>query len=72
MNPPLEVEVRHRHDHQLTKIVVRQGIQAVIWVVDTNDKVRIDEAAEELRKLLSMDELRVRTVFLSPIQTYPA
>merc|ERR1719287_363563 len=35
-----------------------QGVQGVIFVVDSNDRDRIDEAREELDKLTSEDELR--------------
>eukprot|EP01112_Ceratiomyxa_fruticulosa_P010236 TRINITY_DN26_c0_g1_i1.p1 TRINITY_DN26_c0_g1~~TRINITY_DN26_c0_g1_i1.p1 ORF type:complete len:182 (-),score=43.10 TRINITY_DN26_c0_g1_i1:240-785(-) len=35
-----------------------QNTQGVIFVLDSNDKDRVGEAAEELRKMLSEDELK--------------
>lgn len=35
-----------------------QNTQGLIFVVDSNDRERIDEASEELNKMLSEDELR--------------
>jgi len=35
-----------------------QGTQGLIFVVDSNDRDRMEEAAEELRKMLNEDEMR--------------
>lgn len=35
-----------------------QNTQGIIFVVDSNDKERVDEAREELHRMLSEDELR--------------
>lgn len=35
-----------------------QGTQGLIFVVDSNDRDRVEEAAEELRKMLNEDEMR--------------
>ena len=35
-----------------------QGTDAVIFVVDSNDRERVEEAAEELQKLLSEEPLK--------------
>lgn len=35
-----------------------QGIEAIIWVVDLNDRERISETTSELSKFMSEDELR--------------
>lgn len=35
-----------------------QGTDGLIFVVDSNDKERIDEAADELKKMLNEDELK--------------
>lgn len=41
-----------------------QNTQGIIYVVDSNDKERIDEAALELQKLLKEDELRDAVVLV--------
>lgn len=35
-----------------------QNTQAVIWMIDSNDRERIDEVKEEMQKMLREDELR--------------
>jgi ADP-ribosylation factor protein 1 len=35
-----------------------QNTQAIVFMVDSNDRDRIEEATEELHKLLREDELR--------------
>jgi len=41
-----------------------QNTQGLIFVVDSNDKDRIEEAAEELKKMLNEDELKDCTVLV--------
>eukprot|EP01089_Gocevia_fonbrunei_P017627 TRINITY_DN5768_c0_g1_i1.p1 TRINITY_DN5768_c0_g1~~TRINITY_DN5768_c0_g1_i1.p1 ORF type:complete len:178 (+),score=45.69 TRINITY_DN5768_c0_g1_i1:117-650(+) len=41
-----------------------QNTQAVIFVVDSNDRERIGEGSEELQKMLREDELREATVLV--------
>ena len=41
-----------------------QGVDAVIYIVDSNDTDRIDLAAEELHKVLDHDELRDAAVLV--------
>jgi len=41
-----------------------QNTQAVIFVVDSNDRERVGEAAEELQKMLREDELREAAVLV--------
>eukprot|EP01089_Gocevia_fonbrunei_P015561 TRINITY_DN4578_c0_g1_i5.p1 TRINITY_DN4578_c0_g1~~TRINITY_DN4578_c0_g1_i5.p1 ORF type:complete len:105 (+),score=33.00 TRINITY_DN4578_c0_g1_i5:2-316(+) len=41
-----------------------QNVQAVIFVVDSNDRERIGEGAEELQKMLREDELREAAVLV--------
>eukprot|EP01088_Endostelium_zonatum_P015625 TRINITY_DN392_c0_g1_i2.p1 TRINITY_DN392_c0_g1~~TRINITY_DN392_c0_g1_i2.p1 ORF type:complete len:178 (-),score=37.79 TRINITY_DN392_c0_g1_i2:44-577(-) len=41
-----------------------QNTQAVIFVVDSNDRERISEASEELQKMLREDELREAAVLV--------
>jgi hypothetical protein len=41
-----------------------QNTQGIIYVVDSNDRERIDEAALELQKLLREDELREAVVLV--------
>src|SRR3954447_6081247 len=41
-----------------------QNTQGLIFVVDSNDRERINEAAEELNKMLSEDELRDAAVLV--------
>lgn len=38
------------------------GVEGVIFVVDSSDKDRIDEASEELQMMLRETELKVRHV----------
>ena len=41
-----------------------QNTQGLIYVVDSNDRERISEAAEELQKMLREDELRDATLLV--------
>lgn len=41
-----------------------QNTNAIIYVVDSNDRDRVDEAAEELHKMLRDDELRNAAVLI--------
>jgi signal recognition particle receptor subunit beta len=41
-----------------------EGTAALIFVVDSNDRERINEAAEELRKTLQQDPLRTAVVLV--------
>ena len=49
-----------------------QGTQGLLFVVDSNDRDRVQEAGEELHSLLSQDELRdVQVLILANKQDLP-
>jgi small GTP-binding protein len=41
-----------------------EGIQAVIFVVDSNDRERVDEAAMEFKRMMNEDQLRDASVLI--------
>jgi GTPase SAR1 family protein len=46
------------------------GVNGIIFVVDSNDKDRLEEASEELHKLLREEQLQRCPVLVSKVVTF--
>ena len=75
--PSAELSLCRAPPHHLTTPPDFQNTQGIIYVVDSNDRDRIDDARDELSRMLNEDELRDAILLLFankqdlPVRTCP-